>query len=67
MESPVIFNHLLFIVRLEGITNAKNNGVKFGRPRIEKPQDFDIVVSRWKNKEIKSKEALCNCETLLLF
>lgn len=42
----------------EGITNAKNNGVKFGRPKIEKPQDFDIVVSRWKNQEIKSKEAM---------
>lgn len=42
----------------EGITNARNNGVKFGRPRIEKPQNFDIVVSRWKNKEIKSKEAM---------
>ena len=42
----------------EGITNAKNNGVKFGRPRMEKPQNFDIVVSRWKNKEIKSKEAM---------
>lgn len=42
----------------EGITNAKNNGVKFGRPRIEKPQDFDVVVNRWKNKEIKSKEAM---------
>lgn len=26
----------------EGITNAKNNRVKFGRPRIEKPQDFDM-------------------------
>ena len=42
----------------EGITNAKNNGVKFGIPRIEKPQDFDIVVNRWKNQEIKSKEAM---------
>ena len=42
----------------EGITNAKNNGVKFGRPKIEKPQDFDVVVSRWKNKDIKSKEAM---------
>ena len=42
----------------EGITNAKNNGVKFGRPRIEKPQNFDVVVNRWKNKEIKSKEAM---------
>lgn len=42
----------------EGINNAKNNGVKFGRPKIEKPQNFDIVVNRWKNKEIKSKEAM---------
>lgn len=42
----------------EGIINAKNNGIKFGRPKIEKPQNFDIVVSRWKNKEIKSKEAM---------
>ena len=37
---------------------AKNNGVKFGRPKIEKPQNFDNVVNRWKNKEIKSKEAM---------
>lgn len=42
----------------EGIANAKNNGVKFGRPRIEKPQNFDIVVHKWKNKEIKTKEAI---------
>lgn len=42
----------------EGINNAKNNGIKFGRPKIEKPQNFDIVVNRWKNKEIKSKEAM---------
>lgn len=42
----------------EGILVAKNKGVKFGRPKIEKPQDFDIVVNRWKNKEIKSKEAM---------
>lgn len=42
----------------EGIKNAKNNNVKFGRPKIEKPQNFDIVVSRWKNKEIMTKEAM---------
>ena len=42
----------------EGINVAKNNGVKFGRPKIEKPQNFDIVVSKWKNKKIKSKEAM---------
>lgn len=42
----------------EGIASAKSNGVKFGRPKIEKPDNFDFVVSQWKNKEIKTKEAL---------
>ena len=42
----------------EGIATAKSKNIKFGRPRIEKPQNFDIVVERWKNKEIKSKEAM---------
>ena len=42
----------------EGISVAKNNGVKFGRPKIEKPLNFDDVVLKWKNKEIKSKEAM---------
>ena len=42
----------------QGIATAKNNGVKFGRPRIEKPQNFDDVVLKWKNKEIKTKEAM---------
>ena len=46
----------------EGIEIALKNGTKsgipFGRPKIEKPQNFDVVVNRWKNKEIKSKEAM---------
>lgn len=42
----------------EGISNALNNGVKFGRPKKEKPQNFDNVVSRWKNKEITAREAM---------
>lgn len=42
----------------EGIDNAKNKGIKFGRPRIEKPHNFDDVVFKWKNKELKSKEAM---------
>lgn len=42
----------------EGISNAKNNGVKFGRPKIEKPSNFDDIVFKWKNKELKSKEAM---------
>lgn len=42
----------------EGIEIALNKGVKFGRPKIEKPQQFDTVVFKWKNKEIKTKEAM---------
>lgn len=42
----------------EGISNAINKGVKFGRPKIERPKDFDEVINRWKNKEIKSKDAM---------
>ena len=42
----------------EGILVAKNNGVKFDKQKIEKPQNFDILVNKWKNKEIKSKDAM---------
>ena len=42
----------------EGIENALNKGVKFGRPKIEKPANFDNVISQWKKKEIKSKDAM---------
>ncbi|MBO5182887.1 MAG: recombinase family protein [Bacilli bacterium] len=42
----------------EGIASAKNNGIKFGRPKIEKPHNFDNVINEWKNKKIKSKEAM---------
>ena len=42
----------------EGIDIALNKGVKFGRPKIEKPHNFDDVVLKWKKKEIKTKEAM---------
>ena len=42
----------------EGITTAMNKGIKFGRPTIEKPQNYDIVVKKWMNKEIRTKEAI---------
>lgn len=42
----------------EGIENALKKGVKFGRPKIEKPSNYDEVMSRWKDKKIKSKEAM---------
>ena len=42
----------------EGISNALKKGVKFGRPQIEKPQNFDIIVSKWRLKEITAKKAM---------
>ena len=42
----------------EGIIVAKNKGVKFGRPKIEKPANFDYVISKWRNKEITAKIAM---------
>lgn len=42
----------------EGISNALNKGVVFGRPKIKKPIDFDAVVDRWRRKEIKAVEAM---------
>ncbi len=42
----------------DGIKAAKDKGVKFGRPKIAKPNNFDEVISKWNNKEIKSYEAM---------
>ena len=42
----------------EGIEIALKKGVKFGRPKIEKPHNFDDVVFSWKNKEITAKKAM---------
>lgn len=46
----------------EGIAAAKAKGVKFGRPEVELPEDFEKIASLWKNKQINSLEAskLCN-------
>ena len=46
----------------EGIDIALKIGTKtgksFGRPKIEKPSNFDEVVLLWKNKKIKTKDAM---------
>lgn len=41
----------------EGIKAAKYRGVKFGRPKIEVPVQFENIYYRWINKEISSREA----------
>lgn len=41
----------------EGIAAAKARGVKFGRPKIERPKSFTKVYRKWLNKEINSRRA----------
>ncbi len=41
----------------EGISIAKAKGVKFGRPRIDKPNNWLEVITKWKNKEITGRQA----------
>lgn len=42
----------------EGIKIAKENGVKFGRPKIKLPNNFVDVVRQFNNKEINLEKAL---------
>lgn len=46
----------------EGIEAAKLRGVKFGRPTIPFPDNFDEIYEAWKNKKITTAEAakICN-------
>lgn len=42
----------------EGIDAAMEKGTKFGRPKLEKPENWDVVMSRVKKGEITSVEAM---------
>ncbi len=42
----------------EGIAAAKARGVKFGRPQVELPTNFDKIVAAWERKEIDFDTAL---------
>lgn len=41
----------------EGIAAAKVRGVKFGRPSLTLPDNFNEVCEDWKNKKINSRQA----------
>ena len=41
----------------EGIAVAKAQGVRFGRPPLEKPEDFPAVQTAWRKNEISAREA----------
>ena len=42
----------------EGIRMAKARGVKFGRPSVAIPDDFEMVITLYKQGKITSKEAV---------
>ncbi len=49
------------IRQAEGIKTAKARGVKFGRPRITLPSNYEEIARQYLNKEITNKKA---CEIL---
>ena len=42
----------------EGIDAALKRGIKFGRPPVQKPKNFDTVYKQWKNGEITAIKAM---------
>lgn len=45
----------------EGIAAAKARGVKFGRPAIPLPENFNQMRESWRSAEISIEEASKNC------
>lgn len=44
----------------EGIAAAKARGVRFGRPEVAVPKDFEACVLKWENREMSTSEVLCH-------
>lgn len=42
----------------EGIDIALKKGIKFGRPKVEKPKNWDEIIKQWSNKKITAVEAM---------
>lgn len=42
----------------EGIAAAHRKGVKFGRPQIEYPANWDAIIKRWRAGEITAAKAM---------
>lgn len=43
--------------QMEGIAAAKLRGVRFGRPRKERPAEFEVMKGEWLQKKISSRSA----------
>ena len=46
----------------EGIIAAQKRGVKFGRPPIKTPDNFEENYLLWKNKKLPAEQAASNCD-----
>lgn len=46
----------------QGIIQAKKRGVRFGRPKIQLPDDFPKIVESWERKELTLDEVLKYCK-----
>ena len=42
----------------EGIATAKQRGVKFGRPIVKADEREEEIITRWRRKELTTKEAM---------
>lgn len=42
----------------EGIALAKANGQELGRPKIQKPEQWDEIYRQWKDKKIQAAKAM---------
>ena len=53
----------------EGIASAMKNGVVFGRPRLNLPDNFDEIIVKWRNGEfnVKTTAKLCGISVSSLY
>ena len=66
--SDVVFSVLSYVAenerknikerQREGIAVAKAKGIRFGRPTIEYPDNYDSVIKDWREGKIKAVEAM---------
>lgn len=42
----------------EGIKAAKEKGVSFGRPKVQKPDNWDAIIKQWKSGKITATKAM---------
>lgn len=56
--NPREYKDMLYQRQIDGIAAAKAKGIKFGRPRVEPPDNFSEIVNALENKVITTKEAM---------